>query len=150
MRAVGLDALTKFLTKGRFRIVAVVEMKFDFSPSRSTEFGEMGELPFIVLVPWIEEAVRRRETIVIAVPCRNERVLSQPLFKPSPRDVPLGPMDLRLEVIGDREEQMNRALCSRAGCRLNALSRRAKSNVERVNAIAPSHALYALTMKCGA
>jgi hypothetical protein len=84
---------------------------------------------------------------MIPVPCRKTRILAQPLLKPPPRNVLSGLMDLRFEVIGDREEQMNRALRSRFGWGMSPSHGGTKSNVERVKAIAPAHALYALTMK---
>jgi hypothetical protein len=55
--SISLDCLAKLLTKGRFRVIAMMEVKLDFSPSSGAELRQTGELPFIVFIPWIEEAV---------------------------------------------------------------------------------------------
>jgi hypothetical protein len=113
--SVSLDSLPNLLAKGRFRVIAVMKMELDFSPSRPAELRQAGELPLIILVPWIEETVRRWAAIIIPVPGRNERVLTKPLLKPPPRNVLPGLMDLRLEVVSNGKKQMNWTLCSQVG-----------------------------------
>ncbi|WP_134499017.1 hypothetical protein [Microvirga pakistanensis] len=143
----GFNPLSNLSMKGFFGVVAMMEMEFDFTPSPGAELHEARELPFIELVPRIEEAMRRWAPLAVPVPCRDKRIFPKPLLKPLPRDVLSGLVNLRLEMISDRQEKMNRALSWRCRLAKRPPRSRTKGDVKHMKAIAPVHALDALTIR---